>query len=120
MSKRTVTSSRQSRKRKRAGVSYSVVDLDESPDKTEDIRVWDVTMSTTSGRVSATRKNYQHSYASPQEPLHEEPLHEEPPTAKDIVAPADPEPNELPPAESVAKRKRVRAVKENDSVCSTY
>jgi len=115
MSKRTVTSSRQSRKRKKAGVSYSVVDLDESPDKTEDIRVWDVTMSATSGRVSATRKNYQHFYESPQEPLHEEP-----PTVEDIAAPADPEPNELPPAESVVKRRRIRAVKENDSVCSTY
>lgn len=116
MSKRNATGPQLSRKRKKAGASYARIDLDalSAPaGKVEDIRVWGVSMSETTGRISATRRDHKHVYESSTEPLHKEPL-----TPEDISPPADPEPSELPPAKSVTKRKRVRVRKENDSVSS--
>lgn len=119
MSKRNATSSRASRKRRKSG--YASLDFDalneskrESKHKVEEIRVWNVTASGTNGRVSATRKNRQLIYESLPEPSREEAV----PVGESIATPADPEPSEPPPAKSVAKRRRVRITKENDSVSS--
>ena len=111
MSKRNMVGYRLPRKKRKAGVSYAKIDLDvpEELGRVEDIRVWNITRSETNGRVSATRKTHQHIYASPLDSPHKDP-----PAAQEI-APEDPEPREV---ESVAKKKRVRAVKENDSVSS--
>ena len=97
-------------------MSYASLDLDvsdEHSDQVEDIRVWDITASGATGHISATRKTHQHFCKSSLEPSHKGS-----PAVDDIGAPADLEPNELPPAESVAKRKRAKIVKENDSVSS--
>ena len=117
MSKRSAVDSRPLRKRKKAGASYASISID-GPNgravKVEDIRVWNVSTSEATGRVSATRRTHKHLYESL--PV---PSCEEPPGVKSIADLADPEPSEPPPAEPVAKRKRVRAAKENDSVSST-
>jgi len=118
MSKRNTKGTRLPRKRRKAGSSYAAVDLDVPDSRTEgveDIRVWNITKSETTGRVSATRRNYQHIYDSLPEPLRGEP-----PVVEDINSPADPEASELLPAKSVVKRKRARKAKtkENDSVSS--
>jgi len=114
MAKRNAGSSQSSRKRRKAGASYSKVDADaSSPDEAEDIRVWNITTSETTGRVFGKRKTHRHLHEDPVEPLHEEP-----PTVEEIDASADPEPSDPPPAKVAAKgkRKRVRVIKENDSV----
>ena len=99
------------------GVSYSTIDLDAvnaRPNKVEEICVWKMVMSEKTGRVSGTRRNYQHTYENSPEFLRKEP-----PPIKDTNIPVDPGPSELPQAGSAVKRKRVRTMKENDSVSST-
>lgn len=116
MSKRNTTGTGSSRKRRKGRISHSTRDLDAlvaAPEKVEDVRVWNMTVSETTGRVSGTRKTHQYIYQSP--PV---PLCEEPPVVGAIDASADPEPTEPPPAKSTGRRKRVRIVKENDSVGS--
>ena len=113
--KRNMADARLARKRKKAGASYGVVDLDaltRPTEKVEDIRVWDVTMSETTGRVSGTRRNYKHTYKVSPEPVGEEP------SIVEISAPADTGPSDSQPAKPVGKNKRVRIAKENDSVSS--
>ena len=81
--------------------------------KVEDIRVWNMTESGNTGRVSATRKNYKHTYSP--EPSQDA----QPPTIEDVSAPTNPDPSEQLPVPLVAVPKRARVVKENDSVSST-
>ena len=95
-------------------MSCAKVDADaSSPDEAEDIRVWEITASETTGRVSGKRKTHRHLHEDPVEPRHEEP-----PTVEEVDATVDPEPSDPPLAKVTAKgkRKRVRVVKENDSV----
>ena len=111
MSKRNTVGSRQSRKRRKAGASYATTELDApDQDEVENIRIWEITRSETNGRVSATRRNHQHSYRSSPELLCEG--HPSTTTIEDIA----PEDLEESVAKSAKKRKRVRIVKENDSV----
>ena len=117
MSKRNATGSRLSRKRRKGGASYGEVDLDSLGDrapKVEDIRIWKISRSETTGRLSGTRKNHKHLYQGPSEPLREE----QPSTMEGISAPAGPEPSEQLPAKPTVKRKKARTTrnKENDSV----
>ena len=119
MAKRNAGSSRPARKRRKAGASYEQVDGDASspdPDEVEDIRVWTLTASETTGRVAGRRETHRHLREEPVEPRHEEP-----PTLEEVGAPVDPEPSGSPPAKVAAKgkRKRVRVVKENNSVSFT-
>ena len=117
--KRHATGASRSRKKRRGGSSYASIDLD-SPDKhageVEVIRVWDVTRSVTTGRVSATCTAHRHIYEGPSKPLCEEPAS----VVKDVDISPDPEPSGQAPTKGRVKRKpRVRIVKENDSVSST-
>ena len=117
MSKRNVGGSRASRKRRRAGASYGEMNLDESdegPEETEDIRVWKITTSETTRLVSATRKTHKHSLQHTSKPQHEEPPPT--PTVEEASTPVDPEPRKASRAKVAGKRRRVRVVKENDSV----
>jgi hypothetical protein len=112
MSKRNAAGSRLARKRRKAGVSHAAIDLDASDeDKVENIRVWNVTKSETTGRVSGTRRNFQHVYKSSPEPLGEETS-----PVEDTGVPADPYPTKQPSPMPATKRKQVRVTKENDSV----
>ena len=72
-------------------------------------------MSETTGRVTASRKNCQHVYEIPPGLLHKMSPSD---AGEEIAAPADPELSESLPPASVAKYKRVRVTKENDSVSS--
>lgn len=117
MSKRNASGCRTSRKRMKSG--YASLDFDafnesrrDNKHKVEEIRVWDVTASGTNGRVSATRRNHQLIYESPPEPSREEVLV----VRESIFTPTGPELSEPLPVNSVAKRRRVRIAKENDSV----
>ena len=116
MSKRYAAGPLRPRKRTK-GSSYASVDLD-LPDErlkdTEIIRVWDVTTSKTSGRVSATRKTHLHVNEGVSKPTREE----QTPIVEDVGTPTDHEPNKRPPTKRVAKRRKQRIVKENDSVSS--
>ena len=116
MSKRNATSHRLPWKKRKGGVSYGTVDLDsldEQPSR-EDVHVWNVTRSETTGRVSATRRNHQHFRIDPLEPSREV----QPPTTptEDIGAPDNPEPSGRPPAKPSAECKNRSTIKENDSV----
>lgn len=113
MSKRHVTGYSRSRK-KRKGSDYASVDLDLPSDhEVEAIRVWDVGVSKTTGRVSGTRKTHKHVRNGPSKPTQEEPA----PIAADVGIPPDPEPSGQPPIMLATKRKKAKA-KENDSVSS--
>lgn len=116
MSKRNGTDSRASRKRKKGGATYSSLDFDafnKKKGRTEEIRVWNVSMSE-SGRVSATRKNQHYVYTNPPEPSPQE----LPTVDESFAAAEDPESGELPPAKSATTRRRTKLSKENDSVSS--
>lgn len=115
MAKRNATGSRTSRKRRKGGASYAAIDLD-APDggsqQIENIHVWNISMSETNRRLSATRRNHKHLSETPLEHLREEP-----PTVEHADLPADPEPH---PAKLIERRKRVRILKENDSVSPIF
>jgi hypothetical protein len=116
MSKRSAMTSQPSRKRKKGGVSYSIVDVDslaKQPSR-EDIRVWNVTRSETTGRISATRKNHRHLRTDHSKSLPEG----QPPAviAEDVSIPTEPEQDEGTSPKLVAKRKKGKNIKENDSV----
>jgi len=109
-------SSQLSRKRRKAGASYEEVDGDASSadsEEVESIRVWSITTSETTGRVSGRRTTHRHLREDPVEPRDEEP-----PALEEVGPPADSEPSDSLPAKVAAKgkRKRVRVTKENDSV----
>lgn len=120
MTKRGATSHRLPRKKRKGGVSYAAVDIDSLDQRPpgEDIRVWNVTRSETTGRVSATRRNHQHFLTKPSAPL---PSHEEQaPTdvMESFGVPVNPEVDERPSVRPVAKHQKRKATKENDSVSS--
>ena len=116
MSKRSTTTPRPPRKRRKGGVSYASVDADALAGQRfrEDIRVLNVTRSETNGRVSTTRKTRHHFYTDPLQPSSESqsPIA----VAEDIDGPVDLEQDDGPSAKLVAKRKKGKATKENDSV----
>lgn len=115
MSKRHAVGSSRSRK-KIKGSSHASVDLDlpdKHPDEVEVIRVWDVTTSKVTGRVSATRKAHLHVSKGVSRPTREGQV----PDAEDADISVNHESSEPPPpTKPVAKRRRKRAIKENDSV----
>jgi hypothetical protein len=113
MSKRNTGDYHLSRKRRKNGSSYGVIHPDaEGTEKVEDVRVWKLTVSNSTGRVSATRKNHQHVYESPLEPFSKEPL-----TMEEGSQPPDSVPSELQPtASSQAKKPKRARVPENNSV----
>lgn len=94
-------------------MSYASINLDtDGPSgKVEDIAVWNMSLSETTGRVSSTRKLRRHVYESSPELSHDRL-----PAIVDVDTGADLESSEAPPAKSIGKRRRVRATKENDSV----
>ena len=117
MSKRHAAGSSRSRKKsKRSG--YALVDLDppdEHPEEVEFIRVWDVTTSKTTGRISATRTTHLHVNEGVSKPT-KEPA----PNVEDVGVFADHEPNRQSPTKPATKRRRAKTArkKENDSVSS--
>ena len=116
MSKRSAATPRPPRKKRKGGVSYASVDVDALAERPfrEEIRVWNVTKSETNGRVSATWKTRHHFHTG-----HLQTFPESRPSTvdtEDINGPADLELDEGSSAKPVARRKKARVAKENDSV----
>lgn len=113
MSKRAATGSRPPRKRKKGGANHESINFDSVvalKRQTEEVRVWNVSASGSSGRLSAKRKNRQHAHESPPEPSCQElPLEEPFPDPEDA--------SEVRPTKSVARSRKAR-VEDNDSVSS--
>ena len=125
MLKRPANDPKRVRKKKKGNASYTLSSLDPTPEEkmvVEDVRVWNISISETTGRVRGTRKTYRHHHqispSSPEEP----PTGEEPGAAEDTASFEDPGnlgDSELSPVtanKQRPKRKRVRVLKENDSV----
>lgn len=113
MSKRNTRDYHLSRKRRKNGASYGVIDPEaDGTEEVEEVRVWKLSVSDNTGRVSATRKNRQHVYDPPLEPSSKEPL-----AMEEASNPPDSVLSEAPPTTSsqAKKPKRSRAA-ENNSV----
>jgi len=121
MSKRNLAESRLARKRRKEGSTHATLDLDamgERLDDVESIRVWQMSMSETTGRVLGMRTTLEHvCESSPPSSRQGSPIVE---AIEAVETPTDSVPSEPPPAKkpkkSATKRKRVRIAQENDSV----
>lgn len=125
MLKRPAKGPKTARKKKKGNSTYALSSLDPSDDDedkvaVEDVRVWDISTSEKTGRMTASRKTLKHYslVSPPEEPSTSKELGgvEENPSAEDPGNLAD---SEIPletAGKPKRKRKRVRVVKENDSV----
>jgi len=123
MLKRQTSGPKTARKKKKGNATYTLSSVD-SPDEklaVEDVRVWSISTSEKTGRITASRRTLKH-YHVPQS-LPGEPSTSKKPGGAEEVADVE-ETGVLADSESSAemagkrrpKRKRVRVVKENDSV----
>ena len=126
MLKRRASGPKTSRKKKKGNATYVLGSLDSSDDDdkvaVEDVRVWDISTSEKTGRMTASRKILKHysQVLLPEEPSTSKELG----TAEEVASAEDPgnfADSEFPPdtagrSRPKPKRKRVRVVKENDSV----
>ena len=123
MLKRRASAPKTGRKKKKGNATYTLTSLDSSDDEkavVEDVRVWDISTSERTGRMTASRKTLKHySQVSPSE---EPSASKEPRSVHGVASAEDPgslADSESPPemaGKGRPKRKRVRAIKENDSV----
>ena len=126
MLKRQTAPPKGPRKRKRGSTSYTIGSLDSPEDKgttVENIRIWDISTSERTGRVSASRRSIKHYQEAPSEL-------EEPPSSKEneeVGGASIEEAGNLADSESfpeaVQRRqtgKRAKANKKNDSVSEAY
>ena len=124
MFKRQNNAPKPARKRKKGNTTYQISSLDPPDDEmaVEDLRVWDVSTSEKTGRVTAKRRTLKHYHQAPPSIPEEPPTCENPEGGEDVTnvedtgALADSE----SPLETVnkrrPKRKRKKVSKENDSV----
>jgi len=118
MLKRQASGPTKVRKRKKGNATYSMGSLDPSEDErmvVEDVRMWDISTSKTTGRVTANRRTLKH-YSQGGSVGREPREIEEVANMEDTGILAD---SESPPESDEkkrVKRKRVRVAKENDSV----
>jgi len=127
MLKRRTSGPKTVRKKKKGNTTYAFTSLDPPNKKpvVEDIRVWNISTSETTGRITANRRTLKHYHQAPPS-LPEEPSTSKEPGGVEEAADVE-EPGNLADSESPSKivrkrrpkRKRVRAVKENDSVSET-
>ena len=123
MLKRQSSVPKTARKKKKGNATYGFSSLDTVKDEkvpVEAIRVWSISTSERTGRVNASRRTLKHHHQLPQN------LPQEPSESKKLEVEATGDVEEsgaLADSESPAtvnkqgpKRKRVRVVKENDSV----
>ena len=121
--KRQATDSKTVRKKKRGRTTCKISSLDPSDDKkvaTEDVRVWNISTSENTGRITARRKVLKHysTVPPPEQPSMSQKQVEvnEVAYVEDTGILADSETPPKPTGKQRRKRKRVRVVKENDSV----
>ena len=127
MSKRQASDPKAARKKKKSNKSYKIFGLDPSDDEkavAEDVRVWDISTSKNTGRMTARRRTLKHysEVLPPGEPSTSQKQVEirEVAYVEDAGILAD---SETPPKttdKQQQKRRRVRVVKENDSVSESF
>lgn len=128
MLKRQASGPKPARKKKKGNATYTSSSLDPSPEDklvAENIRVWNLSTSETTGRVKGTRKTHKHYYqASPGPSVG--PSTSEKPDDEGTAGLEDPgflADSESPP-EAINKRRpkrsRVRVIKQNDSVSGNH
>jgi hypothetical protein len=121
MLKRRATAPKVPRKRKKAGASYKINSLNvpiDSKTTVEDVRVWDVSTSGRTGRVSASRRIVKHCHQDPSEPGPSTSKGDEEGEEVDVEEAGTLADSETPPevVKRHKKQRRARAAKENDSV----
>jgi hypothetical protein len=124
MVKRQANDPKATRKRKKGNTSYKFFSHDSSDDEkvvVEDSHVWDVSTSDKTGRITAKKRISKHysNVLLPEEPStsQKQGRIEEATNVEDVGILADSEgPHETTDKKLRRKRKRVRVVKENDSV----
>lgn len=124
MLKRQANGPKAARKKKKGNATYSLDSLDppsEDEMPTEEVRVWNISTSETTGRVMASRRTLKHPCQALPSPPEELSMGEksggveEPVDVEDPGADADCESSNVVKKRR-PKRKRVRVLKENDSV----
>ena len=124
MLKRRADGPKTGRKKKKGNATYASTSLDPTDDEkqvVEDIRVWNISTSEKTGRLTASRRTLKHYHeAQPS-------LSEEPSTSKKLGGVDAEDTGALADTQSPKtvgkrrwKRKRVRLVKENDSVSWSF
>lgn len=125
MQKRPANEYKRVRKKKKGNATYTSSSLDPTPEEKmalEDVRIWNVSTSETTGRIRGTRKTHRHYRQVSPSPPEEPSTSGKPGGAEDIADFEDPgnvADSELLPvtaSKQRRKRKRVRVLKENDSV----
>lgn len=123
MSKRQASNPKAVRKKKKGNTTYKISSLDPSDDEkmaVEDLRVWDISTSENTGRMTAKRRILKHYSKGlpPEEPSRSQKYEEvkEVAYAEDAGILADSETSPETTDKQRPKRKRVRVIKENDSV----
>lgn len=129
MAKRQASAPNNSRKRKKGNATYAMTSLDPTDEDkrvAEDIHVWNISTSETTGRVRASRTTHKHYYqVAPSLPggssMNKKPGEEDAEVSgfEDTGILADSEPSEVVDKQHPKpkrKRTRVRVIKENDSV----
>lgn len=110
------------RKKKKGNATYEISSIDSSDDEKmdiEDVRAWDISTSVNTGRMNARRKTLKHysEMLPPEVPsASQEPGRVEAASVEDTGSLADTETSRKTTKKQRPKRKRVRTVKENDSV----
>ena len=128
MLKRQASGLKPARKKKKGNATYTVTSLDPAPkDKmaVENVRVWNMSISEATGRIGGTRKTRKHYRQVSPGPSGEPSTSERPGGAEGTADLEDPgvfADSESPPevVKQRPKRKRVRVVKQNDSVSGNY
>jgi hypothetical protein len=124
MLKRRADGPKTGRKKKKGNATYASTSLDPTEDEkqvVEDIRVWNISTSEKTGRLMASRRTHKHYHEAP--PI----LSEDPSTSKKLGGVDAEDTGALADTQSPKtvgklrrKRKRVRLVKENDSVSCSF
>ena len=126
MLKRQASGSKATRKKRKGNATYSTSTLDSienDKEAVENVRVWDISTSGNTGRMTASRKTLKHYYQVPLEAL----TTGVSPAGVEVVADVEDDgalaDSEWPSGvveNERKKRKRIRATKENDSVSVFY
>jgi len=125
MLKRPANDPKRVRKKKKGNASYTSSSMDPTPEEkvaVEDVRVWNMSISEKTGRIRGTRKTHKHFHQPPPSPPGGPPTGEGSGGAEDTRETEDTghlADSELPPATTKKqrpKRKRVKSLKQNDSV----
>ena len=125
MLKRQNTAPKPARKRKKGNTTYQISSLDPPVNdkiSVEELRVWDVSTSETTGRITGKRRTLKHYHQVSPSVLEESPTRKIPEGSEDVENDEDTGvlTDSEPPQELVnkrrSKRKRANVSKENDSV----